>query len=196
MSKSPSNHRQFATILKKFRDLHRKAGAVFFLFFFVIALTGLFLGWKKNASDLIMPKDRKGSSLELQEWLRLEEIGSIAFKALSDSLTASGESHLTSLEMDRMDVRPSKGIVKVRFKPGFWEVQIDGASGKVLSIGKRYSDLIEKIHDGSIVEDWFGLDGVKLFYTTLTALVLILFTVTGFWMWYGPKKMRARMKHK
>jgi uncharacterized iron-regulated membrane protein len=33
-------------------------------------------------------------------------------------------------------------------------------------------------------------DWIKLIYNTIMGLALILFTVTGFWLWYGPKRMR------
>jgi uncharacterized iron-regulated membrane protein len=88
-----------------------------------------------------------------------------------------------------MDVRPSKGIAKVLFENGYWEVQIDGTSGKILSISRRHSDWIEHLHDGSIISDWFKL--VSMNYLGLGALFLI---GTGIWLWYGPKKVR-QIKH-
>ncbi|MEJ2005854.1 MAG: hypothetical protein P8X57_13055 [Cyclobacteriaceae bacterium] len=56
----------------------------------------------------------------------------------------------------------------------------------------RRSDFIENLHDGSIVDNIANIPGgyFKLFYTTLTGLALLTFTITGFWLWYGPKHMR------
>jgi hypothetical protein len=52
-------------------------------------------------------------------------------------------------------------------------IQLDGATGK-LHIERRRSDIIEKIHDGSIVDDYFktGNGFFKLFYTTVMGLAL------------------------
>ena len=65
-------------------------------------------------------------------------------------------------------------------------------TGELLHIEKRRSDFIEKVHDGSILDYYFktGKEPFKLVYTTVMGLALLIFTVTGFWLWYGPKRMR------
>ena len=75
--------------------------------------------------------------------------------------------------------------MKVLYKTGYWEVQIDCTSGEVFSVQKRYSDLIEKIHDGSIISDGFKLGAMNVFGIGLMALIL-----SGFFLWYGPRKIR------
>ncbi|MEL7423523.1 MAG: PepSY domain-containing protein, partial [Bacteroidota bacterium] len=70
--------------------------------------------------------------------------------------------------------------------------QLDLSNGKLLSFGKRRSDLLEQIHDGSIIDRRLGWSFFKLLYTTISGLALFLFTVTGFWLWYGPKRMRKQ----
>jgi uncharacterized iron-regulated membrane protein len=88
-------------------------------------------------------------------------------------------------EIDRMDVRPGDGIIKVLFKAGYWEAQVDGKTGKVLSVAQRHSDWIEHLHDGSIVNDFF-----KLGYVNVLGLGLMLLAITGVWLWHGPKVIR------
>lgn len=85
-------------------------------------------------------------------------------------------------------------MLKFIFKDHPWSIQLDGATGKVLNIGQRRSDWIENIHDGSIVDDFFGIEGklFKLVYSSVMGLALLGFTVTGFWLWYGPKRMRKK----
>ena len=97
-----------------------------------------------------------------------------------------------SLEMDRIDIRPDKGMAKFVFADHYNGIQLDMATGKVLHIEKRRADFIEKIHDGSILDQYLhtGNGQIKLFYTTVIGLALLVFTVTGFWLWYGPKRMR------
>ena len=98
-----------------------------------------------------------------------------------------------SLQLDRIDVRKDKGMVKFVFTDHFWGIQLDGATGKLLQIEQRRSDFIEKIHDGSILDFYCKTDGqIKLIYTTIMGLALLIFTITGFWLWYGPKRMRNK----
>jgi hypothetical protein len=96
------------------------------------------------------------------------------------------------LDLDRIDSRPSKGVVKFVFKEHYWGVQLDGATGKVLSVSPRRADVIENIHDGSILDVVFKTNSniLKLIYSSVMSISLLLFTVTGFWLWYGPKRMR------
>jgi len=60
-------------------------------------------------------------------------------------------------DIDKIDMRPSKGIAKVVSKTG-WEVQVDTSNGNVLSANYRRSDLIESIHDGSYFAGWTKVD--------------------------------------
>ena len=80
------------------------------------------------------------------------------------------------------------------FKDHFTEIQLDGATGNVLAVNQRTSDIIEQIHDGSILDFLFNTpDGqIKLTYTTLLGSGLALLSFTGFWLWYNPKRMRKK----
>lgn len=81
-------------------------------------------------------------------------------------------------------------MVKFVFVDNFWGIQLDGATGKLLHIEKGRSDFIEKVHDGSILDHFFKTDygQIKLVYTSVMGLALLIFTITGFWLWYGPKE--------
>jgi len=176
-----------AGILRSFRSVHRKFGIALFAFFFIVGVTGILLGWKKHSGGIIQAKSQQGTSADFSKWLSLQELNDIAEQVLKDSL---GQDF--SAEVDRIDIRKDKGIVKFNYLNHFSEIQLDGASGKVLSVNHRRSDFIEKIHDGSILDFYLKTsDGqIKLFYTSLMGLGLIVFTITGFWLWYGPKRMR------
>jgi uncharacterized iron-regulated membrane protein len=176
-----------AGILRSFRSVHRKFGIALFAFFFIVGVTGLLLGWKKHSGGIIQAKSQQGTSSDFSKWLSLQELNDIAEQVLKDS---SGQDF--SAEVDRIDIRKDKGIVKFNYLNHFSEIQLDGATGKVLSVNHRRSDFIEKIHDGSILDFYLKTsDGqIKLFYTSLMGLGLIVFTITGFWLWYGPKRMR------
>jgi len=83
-------------------------------------------------------------------------------------------------------------MIKFVFADDYWEVQLDGATGEVLLVARRRSDFIENIHDGTILDVIFNTknDQLKLSYTTIMGLALMMLTISGFWLWYGPKKMR------
>lgn len=190
MTNSTSRHRQAKT-LRTFRNLHRKFGVVLFAFLFIVGVTGLLLGWKKHSGGIIQPKSLQGTTDNLRDWKSIDELNGIAEQVLRDSIAAD-----LSPELDRIDIRKEKGMIKFIYLNHFWEIQLDGATGKVLSIDQRRSDFIEKIHDGSILDFYAKTsDGqIKLFYTSIMGIGLIVFTITGFWLWYGPKKMRKDSK--
>ncbi len=178
-----------AKVLRTFRKIHRTTGAFLFIFFFIVSITGLLLGWKKNSNGLIQPKSHKGTTTELKDWLSIDSLHKNACKILHDSVSAN-----LSLELERIDIRKEHGMVKFVFTENFWGIQLDGATGKLLHIERRRSDFIEKIHDGSILDYYFNTSNgqIKLIYTTVMGMALLTFTITGFWLWYGPKRMRRK----
>ncbi len=182
-----------AKLIRIFRKAHRTTGVYLFVLFFVMSLSGLALGWKKNSNGLLLPKSEKGMATDVKQWLPLHTLQNTAFKALQDSIASD-----IDLNLSRIDARPAKGIVKFIFKNHYYGVQLDGATGKVLAITKRRSDVVENIHDGSILDSLFNTNGsiFKLLYTSTMGLALLLFTITGFWLWYGPKKMKKQAKRK
>jgi hypothetical protein len=169
--------------LRWLRSLHRWVGIPLILFFLVIGITSILLAWKKKTE--LLPPTLK-TEIENGTWI------------LPSEMVRIGEEEMRNLgrdtEVDRIDIRPDKGVAKVTFKTHFTEVQLDGLSGKVLSIETRHSDWIEKVHDGSIVDFYLqGDEAAKLTYSTLTSIGLILMGISGFYLWYFPKVIR-RMK--
>ncbi|TLF46753.1 PepSY domain-containing protein [Maribacter aurantiacus] len=187
-----NRRQQQAKVIRIFRKIHRTTGALLFFFFLFISITGLLLGWKKNSNGLILAKTEKGTSTELTDWLPLETLKQNAQKIFRDSISTE-----LSPEIDRIDVRPDKGILKFKFVDNYYGIQLDGATGNLLKIERRRSDFIEQVHDGSILDRYLGTsDGqIKLFYTTVMGLALLVFTITGFWLWYGPKRMKRITKN-
>lgn len=176
-----------ADILKFARKIHRTTGAALFIFFFIVALSGLFLGWKKHSGGLVLADSHKGRSTDPKNWLPIHELKEAAIKHARENISA-----LISTEIDRIDVRPDKGMVKFIFVEGYWGVQVDCTTGELLHIERRYSDLIENIHDGSYLDRVFGTiyGQIKLIYTTVMGFALLTFTITGFWLWFGPKRFK------
>lgn len=181
--------RSQAKVLRNFRKIHRTLGMFLFILFIFVSITGLLLGWKKNTGGLILPKSYEGSSTDMKDWLPIDSLHRNACKILRDSVSPA-----MSLELERIDFRPDKGMVKFVFIDDYMGIQLDCATGALLHIEKRRSDFIENIHDGSILDYLFNTkkEQFKLVYTSVIGLSLFTFTVTGFWLWFGPKRMRRR----
>ena len=95
-----------------------------------------FIGGMNGTSLKSIGVTQKGVSKDLTEWKPLAELSVIASDAFYKKYPAQKNNPI-----DKMDVRPSKGIVKVIFDGGWWEVQVDGASGEVKWTGTR-ADLV------------------------------------------------------
>ncbi|MFN0158356.1 MAG: PepSY domain-containing protein [Bacteroidota bacterium] len=178
-------------ILRLARKIRRSLGKTLFAAFLLIGITGLLLGWKKHSGGVILPKSYQGVSTDLKTWLPIDSLHTNAVRIFRDSISTT-----LSTAVDRIDVRPDKGMVKFVFVDEYWGIQLDGTTGELLHIERRRSDFIENIHDGSILDYLLGTgDGqFKLSYTTIMGGSLILFSVTGFWLYYGPKRIMRRKR--
>ena len=163
------------------RKLHRWGAIVIALPLAVVIGTGILLQLKKE-SGRIQPPTQTGSG-------QTPEIPFDAILAAARSAPDAGVEDWD--DVDRLDVRPSKGIVKLRATNGV-EVQIDTQTGAVLQVAKRRSDLIESIHDGS-----FFHDRVKLWIFLPAAFVLAGLWGTGIYLFFLPAlKRRASRRLK
>ena len=174
---------KIASTTRTYRKLHKWIALPLFIFMFIIGGTGVLLGWKKQAN--LTPPTIKGAQADATKWITLDSILVIANHFATDSLHPPAS-------IDRIDVRPDKGVAKISFKTDYTELQIDLSNGNTLSVKKRWNDLIEHIHDGTIVDRLIGYDGEysKITYTSLTSIGLMLLSFSGFWLWWNPKRIR------
>lgn len=141
----------------------------------VVILTGIVLQLKKQ-SAWVQPPTRRGAA----------ETPTLSFEAILAAARSVPEAAVDGWDdVDRLDVRPGKGVVKVRCR-NRWEVQLDAASGEVLQVAYRRSDLIESLHDGS----WFH-EAAKLWVFLPSAAVLTVLWATGMYLFAMPL-MRKR----
>ena len=122
----------------------------------------------KKDFEWIQPSTQSGS---------IQNLPSISFDQILD--TAKNAKNVTIKDwsdIDRLDVRPEKGIVKVRTK-NRWELQIDTNTGQVLQEAYRRSDLIETLHDGS----WFN-SSIKYLIFLPSGIVLLVLWLTGIYL--------------
>ena len=169
--------------LRQYRVYHRYIGLAIGLFVLISSVTGILLGWKKDV-DLLQPPLIKGQTTDLSQWVSMADLATAAYAGLDSAQSIKNN------PIDRIEARPEKGMVKVLFSEGYWEVQLDGSTGKVLSVARRHSDWIEQLHDGSIISDWF-----KLVSMNLLGIGLLILAFTGFTLWLYPKRIR-RLKNR
>jgi uncharacterized iron-regulated membrane protein len=92
--------------------------------------------------------------------------------------------------IDRVDIRPDRGMAKVRFNNHYHALQIDLATGELLYRKQRRADFIEKLHVSSLFDEWLGSNSIKLVYGSFTALSLFFLSVSGFFLWVNPRKIK------
>lgn len=149
----------------------------------VIVLSGILLQSKKHWA-WVQPAEQRGAST--RPAVTLEQV-------LESLKRVPGMDVRGWDDVNRMDLRPGRGVVKVWLHNG-WEVQVDLATADVLQVAYRRSELIESIHDGS----FFGGDWVKMGLFLPAGLTLLLLWAGGMWMWWVPfwaRRKRARVRY-
>ena len=121
-----------------------------------------------------MPEVANEPSGALTDALPLSVLTLAATEALPPGVAAT--------DVDRMDIRPDDGLIKIRFSDErVTEVTVDLYSGRVLHIGERNDQFLERLHSGEI----FGATWVLL--SDAGAILLLVIMVSGYWLWLFPK---------
>jgi uncharacterized iron-regulated membrane protein len=157
---------------------HLWLGVVFTVVLTAVSITGILLNHKRGLG--LMPDVAHAPVGAFGTALPLSRLAGIALAAVppGDSLDVGF--------VDRMDVRPRDGFVKVRLRDAAsTEVTVDLTSGKILHIGPRGDVFLEKLHSGEI----FGSRGVLL--SDAGAIALAITLITGVWLWLVPKLRRG-----
>ncbi len=150
----------------------------------LVICSGLLLQVKKQVA-WIQPPTQRGSSSDSKPEQTWEQLLQVA-QTVPEAEISDWE------DIDRIDVQPGKGIAKIQPKHSPWELQIDLASGELLSVKVRRSDWIERLHDGSLFSD-----AAKLWLFLPNGLVLLALWCTGLWLWVLPltrRKSKTRVQ--
>ncbi len=167
------------TLRKTSRSLHLWLSLVIFIPVIIVIGSGLLLQVKKEL-DWIQPPTQKAPNA----------YPTLSFERILQSASTVAEANIVTWgDIDRLDVRPNKGIIKVRGK-NHWEIQLDAQSGDVLQVAYRRTDTIEAIHDGS----WF-FEGAKLWLFLPAAILLFVLWITGLVMLFTTLKSKYRKRH-
>ncbi|MEO1476838.1 MAG: PepSY-associated TM helix domain-containing protein [Pseudomonadota bacterium] len=165
-----------------FRQIHHWSSIVVALPLIIMIGAGVLLMLKKEIA-WIQPPTERGVAAE-GPMLALDDL-------LAAAMTADEAGFETWEDIDRIDVRPGKGVAKFRGE-NHWEVQVDTRTGEVLHVAFRRSDIIESIHDGSFFASW-----TKLFLFLPAGIVLFGLWLTGMYLFFLPhvknwQKRRAK----
>ena len=171
-----------------YRKLHRNVGIIFIGFFLLISISGFLLGLKDELG--LKPETKSTNSINLSSWISIQSLDSIA------RTFAGGELKIDP-EIDRIDIRPDKGIAKILFKNNFQELQLDLESGEILSVEKRADNFIERLHDGSIIDFYFTENNIStITYVSIISLSLVFMIYSGYLLWANPSKIKRNKKVK
>ncbi|MAG77680.1 MAG: hypothetical protein CL811_13070 [Colwelliaceae bacterium] len=157
------------------RTTHKWASIIIALPLLLIIVTGILLLVKKEFA-LLQPPTQKGVAL----------VPNISFEHILKQTASVEQANVKSWDdIDRLDVRPSKGVIKVRTNNA-WEIQLDGETGEILQVAKRNSDFIESLHDGTFFHKlanlWLMLPvGIALLLLWLTGLYLFCLPYVKKW---------------
>lgn len=146
----------------------------------IVLITGIILLFKKDVA-WVQPPSQKGN----------KGIPELSFEKVLEVAKTVPEAEIDTWDnINRLDVRPSKGIIKIRAQND-WEIQIDQKSGEVLQVAYRRSDFIESLHDGS----WFH-DLAKYSVFLPSSIVLLVLWITGMYLFIIPYIKKSKRKKK
>ncbi|MFT7620750.1 MAG: putative iron-regulated membrane protein [Planctomycetota bacterium] len=160
------------------RKVHRWGAILTAIPVLLVVTTGVLLQLKKQSS-WIQPPTQKGSTSTV----------SGNFDDILQAARAGKHANISSWDdVDRLDVRPSKGIVKIKARND-WELQVDLETKEILQESYRRSDFIESLHDGS----FFGL---KFWIFLPSAVILLVLWGTGLYLFFLPYIARRNYRRK
>lgn len=178
----PRPPRDTRTTISRFSfHAHLWLGVVSTIALLVIAITGILLNHKRPLG--LMPDVPNAPSVPFRASLPLAQLADIA---LAEVAGPGNEPANPVTAIDRMDVRPRDGFVKIRLRDASsTEVTVDIGTGKVLHVGPRGDAFLEKLHSGEI----FG--GPYVLLSDFAAVALVITLISGYWLWLAPKLRRA-----
>ncbi len=162
---------------------HLWSGVLFTVVLAVIAVTGILLNHKRALG--LMPDVAHAPSAPFAASVPLAELARVALDTVrAAGVALPGDDPVRAI--DRMDVRPRNGFVKVRFRdPASTEVTVDLGSAAVLHVGPRGDVFLEKLHSGETFGDgWILLSDAG-------AIALLVTLVSGYWLWIAPRLSRG-----
>jgi uncharacterized iron-regulated membrane protein len=161
------------------RKLHYWSSIVIAVPLLLVLVSGILLQLKKQV-PWIQPPTMRGNG-------KAPTISFERILAAAKEVPGAAVSDWESIE--RLDVRPGKGIVKIRCKNS-WEIQVDTHSGEVLQAAYRRSDQIEDIHDGTFI-----FDKAKLWVFLPASVLLLILWISGLYLFLLPLWVKNKKRN-
>jgi hypothetical protein len=167
--------------------IHLWLGVLSTVILIAISVTGVLLNHKRGLG--LMPDVPHEPTGPIGAAIPLEALARAALEAAPEASRGEwkpGDPVDIAL-IDRMDVRPRNGFVKVRLRDkASMEMTVDITTGRVIHVGRRGDVFLEKLHSG---EAFGGLRFVLI--SDFGAIALVLTLITGYWLWLVPKLRRG-----
>mgnify|MGYP003871287773 CR=1 FL=1 len=152
------------------RKVHKWASILILMPLILVLVTGILLLLRKEL-PIIQPPTQIGVSKSPS--LPFEQVLAIS-KSIPQAQIKDWQ------HIDRLDVRPSKGVIKIRSKNS-WEIQLDAQTGNILQVAYRRSDWLESLHDGTYFHK-----SANLWLMLPSAILLLILSITGLYLFIYP----------
>ena len=161
------------------RKAHRVGAIVIAVPLLLVVVTGILLQLRKEIA-WVQPPTQKGKG----------KVPTISMDAILSAARSVPEAGVNGWgDIDRVDVRPKDGIVKVQCK-STWEVQVDFQTGEVLQAAVRRHGLFVALHEGS----WFA-ESARLYVFLPVAVLLLGLWASGLYLWVLPWSVKWRKRN-
>lgn len=166
---------------KKFnRKTHYWGSLICAIPIIIVIVSGVLLLLKKDV-EWVQPSSARGQG----------QVPEISLVQVLETARSVEQASIESWDdIDRLDVRPGKGIIKIRAKNS-WEIQIDHQTSEVLHVAYRRSDFIESLHDGS-----FFHNQAKLWLFLPCAIILLVLWITGMYLFLTTHFAKQKNKRR
>lgn len=211
MSKHTSHIGRKTSLLKQSRHWHKWAGLIAGAFLLSVATTGMVLNYKQPIfASLGIESKRERDASPLPKVKSANEMTITTSAGVSGSpvnleaALAIAQTQWGDVRLERIEVRNDQGAVTYRFRQkGGAELWVDAADGRFVEKGE-YERVGKPAADGTVTRttDWGKLlidlhtgkigGGIGKAVVTLAAALLLLLTLSGFYLWLKPLLLRRQ----
>ncbi|MGE5084667.1 MAG: PepSY domain-containing protein [Bacillota bacterium] len=165
-------------MMRSFRKWHRWVSAIVAIPFLITLVTGIILA-TRGFNSWVQP-----------EYLPIKDVPlSVSFEQILAAVQGVPEAQIQSWkDVSQIDIRPDKGNIRVRARKTQWEIQIDGATGKVTGKGIRRSSFLVSLHEGA----YFG-SFVRYGVFFPASLGVLFLLISGIYIFAQPYFKRTNL---
>lgn len=161
----------------RMRTLHKWVSVLVAVPFFVVTVTGI-LALTKDWIPSVQPVYQRVAESEVR----------LTFPQILEAARRAPEAGVRDWsDVAALDIRPERGLVRVRSKHQHWELQLHPSTGDVLMSAPRRATWLLELHTGAA----FG-PNVKYGVFLPSAVGVLTLLITGLWIFFLPILRRSR----